>query len=158
MVHVLLANVEPSTREVAKQFYAETTTFVALQLTGLVGSIITLVAASFSSVPRQATWYNFLISWIVYCASYLLLFFAGVAAGSLALVIQFIDANNPEEGLVQLDFILAILPVAAIVIFGTHKDLLNIYLFWRKDGQQFSSAKTEKPLPPIPRYHINSIE
>ncbi|KAJ3873518.1 hypothetical protein F5051DRAFT_419054 [Lentinula edodes] len=313
MVHVLLANVEPSS-EVAKQFHAETTTFVALQLSGLVGSIITLVAASFSSVPRQATWYNFLISWIVYCASYLLLFFAGhaydedpgislciaqstftrsapsfVAACSLALVIQlylntqgmlagkavrrmhywrimlittpymifvvliieslsltltrpeatftsisycsesdfhlpssinaalvitfvvaslilnlllclsfrkhwlflrgsiyrslfirmsaftisslvgaiagllyfylkFIDANNSEEGLVQLDIILAILPVVAIIIFGTHKDLLNVYLFWRKDGPQLSSAKTEKPLPPIPRHHINSIE
>ncbi|KAJ3904070.1 hypothetical protein F5879DRAFT_956762 [Lentinula edodes] len=286
MVHILLTNVEPSPREVSKQFHAETTTFVALQLTGLVGSIITLVAASFSSVPRQATWYNFLISWIVYCASYLLLFFAGHAydedpgislciaqsaftcsAPSLhwkavrgmhywrimlittpyvilvvliieslsltltrpeatftsisycsesdshlpssinaALVItfvvaslvlnlllclsfrkhwsflrgriyrslfirmsaftisslvgamQFIDANNPEEGLVQLDFILAILPVAAIIIFGTHKDLLNVYLFWRKDGPQPPSAKTEKPLPPIPRHHINSIE
>ncbi|KAH7868343.1 uncharacterized protein C8R40DRAFT_1074938 [Lentinula edodes] len=156
MVHVLLANVQPSSE-------------------GLVGSIITLVAASFSSVPRQATWYNFFISWIVYCASYLLLFFAGhaydedpgislciaqstltrsapsfVAACSLALVIQFIDANNSEEGLVQLDIILAILPVVAIIIFGTHKDLLNVYLFWRKDGPQFSSAKTEKPLPPIP--------
>ncbi|KAJ3891427.1 hypothetical protein GG344DRAFT_65416 [Lentinula edodes] len=70
----------------------------------------------------------------------------------------FIDANNSEEGLVQLDIILAILPVVAIIIFGTHKDLLNVYLFWRKDGPQLSSAKTEKPLPPIPRHHINSIE
>ncbi|KAJ3937703.1 MAG: hypothetical protein NXY57DRAFT_980635 [Lentinula lateritia] len=53
----------------------------------------------------------------------------GAIASLLHFFLKFIDANNSEEGLVQLDIILAILPVAAIVIFGTHKDLLNVYLF-----------------------------
>ncbi|KAJ3786454.1 hypothetical protein GGU10DRAFT_332341 [Lentinula aff. detonsa] len=35
--------------------------------------------AIFSSVPRQATWYNFFITWIIFCTSNLLLLFAGHA-------------------------------------------------------------------------------
>ncbi|KAJ4481037.1 hypothetical protein J3R30DRAFT_3403307 [Lentinula aciculospora] len=168
---------------------------------GLIGSVVSLVTAIFSSVPRQATWYNFFISWIVYCTSYLLLFFAGhaydgdpelylciprsslthsispfSAACALALVIQlyldiqttltersvrrklywrivasttqisfitpntkfsstcnsqnyipvglffvlhaFIGAGSPD---IKLDIMLSTIPVAAVVIFGTHK-------------------------------------
>ncbi|GAV99239.1 hypothetical protein F5879DRAFT_83052 [Lentinula edodes] len=72
------ASVDPSS-EVAIHFDSETKLFNALQLMGLIGSMISLVTALFSSVPRQATWYNFFVSWIVYCTSYLLIFFAGHA-------------------------------------------------------------------------------
>ncbi|THU83332.1 hypothetical protein K435DRAFT_844084 [Dendrothele bispora CBS 962.96] len=51
--------------------------FLALQVIGLIGSVAVLFTALFSSVSRQATWYNFFISWTVFCISYLLLFFAG---------------------------------------------------------------------------------
>ncbi|KAF5343352.1 hypothetical protein D9758_014170 [Tetrapyrgos nigripes] len=51
--------------------------FLALQLIGLIGSVVVLLTAPFSSVGRQMTWYNFFISWMVFCTSYLLLFFAG---------------------------------------------------------------------------------
>ncbi|KAJ3992421.1 hypothetical protein F5050DRAFT_925342 [Lentinula boryana] len=74
--------VDPSSNgEVAVQFLSELKVFNALQLLGLIGSVISLVTALFSSVPRQPTWYNFFISWIVFCISYLLLFFAGHAYG-----------------------------------------------------------------------------
>lgn len=64
---------------VVVSFGPELKAFNALQLLGLIGSIFVLVTALFSSVPRQATWYNFFISWTVFCASYLLLFFDGHA-------------------------------------------------------------------------------
>ncbi|THU87656.1 hypothetical protein K435DRAFT_969801 [Dendrothele bispora CBS 962.96] len=51
--------------------------FLALQVVGFIGSVAVLFTALFSSVSRQATWYNFFISWMVFCISYLLLFFAG---------------------------------------------------------------------------------
>ncbi|THU83334.1 hypothetical protein K435DRAFT_971613 [Dendrothele bispora CBS 962.96] len=51
--------------------------FLALQVIGLIGCIIVLFTALFSSVSRQVTWYNFFISWTIFCISYLLLFFAG---------------------------------------------------------------------------------
>ncbi|KAK7436435.1 hypothetical protein VKT23_019147 [Stygiomarasmius scandens] len=51
--------------------------FLALQLLGLIGSVVVLLTAAFSSVARQKTWYNFFISWTAFCISYLLLFFAG---------------------------------------------------------------------------------
>ncbi|KAF5342944.1 hypothetical protein D9758_014962 [Tetrapyrgos nigripes] len=51
--------------------------FLALQVIGLIGSVAVLFTAQFSSVGRQMTWYNFFISWMVFCTSYLLLFFAG---------------------------------------------------------------------------------
>ncbi|KAJ3896389.1 hypothetical protein GG344DRAFT_61374 [Lentinula edodes] len=74
------ASVDPSS-EVAIHFDSETKLFNALQLMGLIGSIISLVAALFSSVPRQATWYNFFSS-LNHAAS------PFSAACALALVIQ----------------------------------------------------------------------
>ncbi|THU83331.1 hypothetical protein K435DRAFT_871391 [Dendrothele bispora CBS 962.96] len=51
--------------------------FLTLQVIGLIGSVVVLFTAPFSSISRQVTWYNFFISWTVFCISYLLLFFAG---------------------------------------------------------------------------------
>ncbi|KAF5363065.1 hypothetical protein D9758_012662 [Tetrapyrgos nigripes] len=51
--------------------------FIAFQLIGLIGFIITFIVALFSSVRRHPTWYNFLASWIISCFSYALLFFGG---------------------------------------------------------------------------------
>ncbi|KAJ3793052.1 hypothetical protein GGU11DRAFT_801205 [Lentinula aff. detonsa] len=77
-----VAIADPSSNgEVAVQSLSELKAFNALQFLGLIGSVLSLVTALFSSVPRQATWYNFFISWIVFCISYLLLFFAGHAYG-----------------------------------------------------------------------------
>ncbi|KAJ3729187.1 hypothetical protein DFJ43DRAFT_488370 [Lentinula guzmanii] len=77
-----VAIADPSSNgEVAVQFLSESKAFNALQFLGLIGSVLSLVTALFSSIPRQATWYNFFISWIVFCISYLLLFFAGHAYG-----------------------------------------------------------------------------
>jgi lipopolysaccharide export LptBFGC system permease protein LptF len=51
--------------------------FAAIQFIALLASVMTLIAAYFSRVKRQATWYNFMISIAVYTTSFLLLFFAG---------------------------------------------------------------------------------
>ncbi|KAI3615459.1 hypothetical protein WG66_011898 [Moniliophthora roreri] len=51
--------------------------FVAFQLFGLFGSIITCASALYSSVQRHPTWYSFIASWIISCFSYSLLFFGG---------------------------------------------------------------------------------
>jgi hypothetical protein len=53
--------------------------FTVLMMVGLVGSTLTLVATAFSRVRRNAVWYTFIISWIIYCISFLLLFFGGYA-------------------------------------------------------------------------------
>lgn len=56
--------------------------FLGLQLTGAIGMIITLCTAILSrQVKRNATWYAFCVSWVVSCASYCLLFFAGAQFG-----------------------------------------------------------------------------
>jgi len=302
-----LADVDPSS-EVAKQFGPALKAFNAFQLLGLVGSILCLISARFSSVPRQAPWWNFMISWVVFCTSYLLLFFAGQAydsepnlslcitqssltyaaspfacATALGLVIQlffnvkktlsgevirgerhwritllilpyiiftililestvitladpdpkfssvsycslesrnhipgritsafdvmlvipilplnfiiylcfrkhwstlrtgnftsmfvrvsaftffglitviigiiFFTGSNSNAALVELDTILALIPVAAVVIFGSHKDLFEVWMFWRKRNKQFlppayvMESRMKTLLPPIP--------
>ncbi|KAJ3729460.1 hypothetical protein C8R42DRAFT_165354 [Lentinula raphanica] len=53
------------------------TLFVVFQLSGFVGTLLTLFIAYFSPVVRQATWYNFIAFWTLYCLWFLLLFFAG---------------------------------------------------------------------------------
>ncbi|KAF9074424.1 hypothetical protein BDP27DRAFT_1317061 [Rhodocollybia butyracea] len=118
-----LSNVDPSTsnQAPAKSFDQ---LFISFQFIGLLGSILTLIAARFSSRQRQATWYNFMGSWVLFCVSYLLLFFTGhaydgdpglplcilqsslvhavspfVVACSLALVIQlFFDISSTLSG------------------------------------------------------------
>ncbi|KAF9062313.1 hypothetical protein BDP27DRAFT_1451820 [Rhodocollybia butyracea] len=55
-----------------------------------------------------------------------------VAVGSLFFVIAFLNAEGSNTGLVELDIILSTLPIAAVIVFGTHKDLLVVWLFWRK--------------------------
>ncbi|KAJ3978494.1 hypothetical protein F5890DRAFT_1560243 [Lentinula detonsa] len=71
-----LASVDSSSEV---HFGPELRTFNVLQFMGLVGSVFILITAIFSSVPRQATWYNFFITWIIFCTSNLLLLFAGHA-------------------------------------------------------------------------------
>ena len=53
--------------------------FTILMMVGLVGSTLTLVATAFSRVHRNAVWYTFILSWIIYCISFLLLLFGGHA-------------------------------------------------------------------------------
>jgi len=308
-----LADID-STSEAVKQFGPALKAFNAFQLLGLVGSVLSLISARFSSVPRQAPWWNFMISWVVFCTSYLLLFFAGQAynpkpnislcitqssltyavspfacATALGLVIQlffnvkktlsgeiirgerhwrtmllitpyiifivlilestvitladpdpvfssvsycsfdsrnhipgritsafdvmlvipilvlnfiiylrfrkhwsilrtgsftsmfvrvsaftlfgliaviigiiFFTGSDSNASLVELDTILALIPVAAVVVFGSHKDLLEVWMFWRKKNKQFPSPahgmqSRMKTLPPIPptEYAIN---
>ncbi|KAF9060571.1 hypothetical protein BDP27DRAFT_1407050 [Rhodocollybia butyracea] len=55
-----------------------------------------------------------------------------VAIGLLFFVVAFLNEENSNSGLVELDIVLSMIPVAAVVIFGTHKDLLVVWLFWRK--------------------------
>ncbi|KAJ3855799.1 hypothetical protein EV368DRAFT_79266 [Lentinula lateritia] len=47
------------------------------QLSGFIGTLSTLSIAYFSPITRQATWYNFLAFWMLYCLWFLLLFFSG---------------------------------------------------------------------------------
>ncbi|KAJ3919947.1 hypothetical protein F5877DRAFT_77579 [Lentinula edodes] len=47
------------------------------QLSGFIGTLSTLFIAYFSPITRQATWYNFLAFWMLYCLWFLLLFFSG---------------------------------------------------------------------------------
>ncbi|KAJ3972462.1 hypothetical protein EV361DRAFT_905490 [Lentinula raphanica] len=68
-----------SSSEVVVNFGPELRTFNVLQAIGLAGSTFILFTAFFSSVPRQATWYNFFICWMIFCISNLLLLFAGHA-------------------------------------------------------------------------------
>jgi hypothetical protein len=56
---------------------AFTSIFISFQSFGLFGSILALLTARFSSVKRQATWYNFFISWGIFCLSFLLLPLSG---------------------------------------------------------------------------------
>ncbi|KAJ3801979.1 hypothetical protein GGU11DRAFT_741117 [Lentinula aff. detonsa] len=53
------------------------TLFVVLQLIGFIGTLSTLFIAYFSPIIRQATWYNFIAFWTLYCLWFLLLFFSG---------------------------------------------------------------------------------
>ncbi|KAJ3790163.1 hypothetical protein GGU10DRAFT_189158 [Lentinula aff. detonsa] len=53
------------------------TLFVVLQLSGFIGTLSTLFIAYFSPIIRQATWYNFIAFWTLYCLWFLLLFFSG---------------------------------------------------------------------------------
>ncbi|KAE9386116.1 hypothetical protein BT96DRAFT_1026373 [Gymnopus androsaceus JB14] len=297
-----LAGVDPSSK-VAERFRPLLNAFNALQLLGLIGSVLCLISARFSSVPRQAPWWNFMV---LFCTSYLLLFFAGqvfdsapdlplcilqssltyavsplAEATALGLVVQLlfnvrrtlsgqtirgerywrivllimpyaifvvlilestvISLNIPdakfssvsycsledhapgqvtsaldvilaisivvlniiialqfrkhwsmlrsgnftsmfvrvsaftlfglvamiigvlfftsadsssEAALLELDIILAIIPVAAVFIFGTHKDLLVVWFFWQKHNV-FPLGTREKPLPLVPARELH---
>jgi len=66
-------------------------------------------------------------------------------------VIFFTDSSS-NAGLIELDIILALMPVAAVIIFGTHKDLLQFWMFWRKSDRQSPSPTRrtntmERPSP-----------
>jgi hypothetical protein len=54
-----------------------TIAFTALMLIGLVGSTLMVIASILSPVQRNPVWYTFVLSWIVYCSIYLVLWFAG---------------------------------------------------------------------------------
>lgn len=52
--------------------------FISLQLLGLFGGILVFFTVVFSSIAqRHITWYNFILSWIIFTTSYSLLFFSG---------------------------------------------------------------------------------
>ncbi|KAG6873345.1 hypothetical protein C0995_000205 [Termitomyces sp. Mi166 len=52
--------------------------FIAFQLFGLFGILITLLTVTFShSTPRHAAWYSFAISWVISTVAYTLLFWGG---------------------------------------------------------------------------------
>lgn len=53
--------------------------FIAFQLFGLLGALIMLFTTALfrSQAPRHAAWYSFILSWIISCLSYTLLFWAG---------------------------------------------------------------------------------
>ncbi|KAJ3842466.1 hypothetical protein F5878DRAFT_391506 [Lentinula raphanica] len=51
--------------------------------------------------------------------------------GALFFLLAFIDPGSANKSLVALDIIYATIPVAGVCIFGTHKDLLHVCLFWR---------------------------
>ncbi|KAJ3923812.1 hypothetical protein F5877DRAFT_62937 [Lentinula edodes] len=265
------ASVDPSS-EVAIHFDSETKLFNALQLMGLIGSMISLVTALFSSVPRQATWYNFFSSlnhaaspfsaacalalviqevykrntlllahsgkyweWIVipeckvlllliinreeitsplhfkltlatnakfssisYCSlenpvpgkitaalvvvlvvpilvvnlliylsfrkhssfllerNYMSMFVRvsiftlfGLVSAIVGLIFFFLNQidTNSRKVRVGMNIILAIIPVAAVLVFGTHKDLLNLVWPFRR----------EEPLPPVPKIHVEYV-
>ncbi|KAJ3932838.1 MAG: hypothetical protein NXY57DRAFT_1060900 [Lentinula lateritia] len=102
-------------------------------------------------------------SMFVRVSAFTLFGLASVIVGLLFFLIAFIGARSSNKGLVELDIVLSMMPVAAVVVFGSHKDLLDVCLFWRKhDGPQISGAKAEKSLPPVPRvhveYHVDIIE
>ncbi|KAJ3742988.1 hypothetical protein DFH05DRAFT_1498852 [Lentinula detonsa] len=63
-----------------------------------------------------------------------------------------------NKSLVVLDIIFATVPVAAVIIFGSHKDLLYVWLFWR-NGQPSPGARLRelKSLPPLPEGHDNIV-
>jgi len=308
-----LTDVDPS-NEVVEGFGPLLNAFNVLQLLGLIGSVLCLISARFSSVPRQAPWWNFMFSWVVFCTSYLLLFFAGQAydsepdlplcvlqssltyavsplacATALGLVIQlwfnvkktlsgqtirgerywrivllvmpyvifialilestvisltipdakfssvsycsleththapgqvtsaldvilaipivvlnfiiylhfrkhwsmlrsgkfasmfarvsaftlfglvaviigvlfFTISGSSNTALLELDIILAIIPVAAVLIFGSHKDLLEVWMFWRKRNKKFPFTSTHReqppPLVPATELHVEYV-
>ncbi|KAJ3924614.1 MAG: hypothetical protein NXY57DRAFT_1044788, partial [Lentinula lateritia] len=53
--------------------------FFVFQLMGLVFAILALVAGTFSTSSRRASWWSFIISWAVFAFSYTLLLFEGHA-------------------------------------------------------------------------------
>ncbi|TDL28318.1 hypothetical protein BD410DRAFT_834441 [Rickenella mellea] len=56
--------------------------FLGLLIAGGVGNIVLLATAFLSSkVKRNVTWINFCIVWVIFCASYLILSFAGQQTG-----------------------------------------------------------------------------
>ncbi|KAJ3727716.1 hypothetical protein C8R42DRAFT_345786 [Lentinula raphanica] len=54
-----------------------------------------------------------------------------VIVGALFFLLAFIDPGSANKSLVALDIIYATIPVAGVCIFGSHKDLLHVCLFWR---------------------------
>ncbi|KAJ3979325.1 hypothetical protein F5890DRAFT_1478633 [Lentinula detonsa] len=248
-----VAIADPSSNgEVAVQFLSELKAFNALQFLGLIGSVLSLVTALFSSVPRQATCAascclalviqgstltltetliipnskmsfatNVKFSSVSYCSlenhlpgritaalviilivpmlvlnlliylsfrkhrsflqegnytsmfvrvsAFTLCGLISVIVGLFFFLRAFIGGGDSNQGLVELDIILAMgkiielsrlaqaltiytAPVSAVVIFGTHKDLLNVWLFWR--NQTPIAKKVENPVLPLSNVHI----
>ncbi|KAJ3986934.1 hypothetical protein F5890DRAFT_1500639 [Lentinula detonsa] len=81
-----------------------------------------------------------------------------VIVGLFFFLLAFINPGGANKSLVVLDIIFATVPVAAVIIFGSHKDLLYVWLFWR-NGQPSPGARLReiKSLPPLPEGHDNIV-
>ncbi|KAJ3909021.1 hypothetical protein F5879DRAFT_187395 [Lentinula edodes] len=71
------SSVQTQLRSLDDNHSVSATLFVVFQLSGFIGTLSTLFIAYFSPITRQATWYNFLAFWMLYCLWFLLLFFSG---------------------------------------------------------------------------------
>ncbi|KAE9403538.1 hypothetical protein BT96DRAFT_990202 [Gymnopus androsaceus JB14] len=88
--------------------------FLVLQIIGLFGGIIIILTARFySPIQRHATWYNFMLSWVISSISYTLLLFGGQ-----------IDLSGDSKGVpfglcvFQSSVIYAAPPLSAAAVLG----------------------------------------
>ncbi|KAF7330894.1 hypothetical protein MVEN_02428900 [Mycena venus] len=68
--------------------------------------------------------------------------------GALGLGIGFIYVLFSEQA-PAFDIITALLPLGAVIIFGTHLDLLNVWLFWRRPKSRDDSRINDPKSPSI---------
>ncbi|KAH7868491.1 uncharacterized protein C8R40DRAFT_1074776 [Lentinula edodes] len=90
-----------------------------------------------------------------------------IIIGLFFFLLAFIGKHNSVKGLMELNVILSLMPVAGTMIFGSHKDLLEALMFWKRKELLNANVQdipmvdmtphisvcknTEKPLPPIPQ-------
>jgi len=108
---ILLANVPPDTSQHQPSLIV---LFLVFQVIGLVGGIIIILTARFySPIKRHATWYNFMLSWVISSISYNLLLFSGQ-----------IDLSGDDKGVpfglcvFQSSVIYAAPPLSAAAMLG----------------------------------------
>ncbi|KAJ7664703.1 hypothetical protein B0H17DRAFT_299303 [Mycena rosella] len=72
--------------------------------------------------------------------------------GALGLGVGFAYVLFSKEGPI-FDILLALLPACGIVIFGTHADLINVWLFWRRPrglGSETDDSELKSPSIYVP--------
>ncbi|KAJ3870769.1 hypothetical protein F5051DRAFT_434381 [Lentinula edodes] len=110
---------------------------------------------------------GFYRSALIRISSFSLFSLFAIIIGLFFFLLAFIGKHNSVKGLMDLNVILSLMPVAGTVTFGSHKDLLNALIFWKRKEPLNANVQdvsmddlrphisvgrnTEENLPPTPQ-------
>ncbi|EAU87081.1 hypothetical protein CC1G_05770 [Coprinopsis cinerea okayama7 len=78
--------------------------------------------------------------------------------GVVAIVLGIVFATGSAQGPAFLNVIVATVPVAAVLIFGSQKDILNTWMFWREKKKYISRPAGFKPDNSTRSFGLNSTK
>ncbi|EIN07924.1 hypothetical protein PUNSTDRAFT_135444 [Punctularia strigosozonata HHB-11173 SS5] len=133
------------------------------QLTAACGLLVVLgIALTSKRVHRMATWYGLCLSWVISAISYSLLALVGQDSGRqpplnicltqssliyAAPVLVTVNFAVQDKGTATYgQVLLALLPVASLILLGMSPDIMRACMFWRHPGK----TDLDKPLPSPP--------